>query len=166
MIRMQLAVSAAVLLGATVAAAEPLNCNLDAYKAQSGLTATAADDVLTITWEGDRKNEVRLRFAIDRGTPTIRELALRPAGGQWRVLATNLTPEFRVVSGIRRATQQQTEPLEGLKVPLTAEKLNEIKWEAFWDAPLYIEGSGELPPTHQNSIPALKPYANHPGLPR
>ena len=158
--------STAVLLAATVAAAEPLNCNLGAYKGQPGLTATAAGDVLTVTWEGDRKSEVRLRFAIDSGTPTIRELALRPAGGQWRVLATNVTPEFRVVSGIRRVTQQQTQPLEGLKVPLTAEKLNEIKWEAFWDAPLYIEGSGELPPTHQDSIPAIKPYANHPGLPR
>ena len=166
MIRILLAVSAAVLLGASVVAAQPLNCNLGAYKAQPGLTATAADGVLTVTWEGDRKSEVRLRFTIDRGTPTIRELALRPAGAQWRVLAANVTPEFRVVSGIRRVTQQQTAPLEGLKVPLTAEKLNEIKWEAFWDAPLYIEGSGELPPTHQDSIPAMKPYANHPGLPR
>ena len=36
----------------------------------------------------------------------------------------------------------------------------------FWDAPLYIEGSGVLPPTHQGSIPAMKGVANQPGLPR
>ncbi|CAN5900346.1 hypothetical protein BH24BAC1_BH24BAC1_14530 [soil metagenome] len=146
--------------------ADPLHCDLSAYKPQAGLTATVASETLTVTWKGDPKNEVRLRFAIDGGTPTIRELAIRPAGGRWRVLATNLTPEFRVVSGLRRVTQQQTRPLDRLGVPLTAEKLDEIKWEAFWDAPLYIEGSGELPPTHATSIPAAQPFANHPGLPR
>ncbi len=49
-------------------------------------------------------------------------------------------------------------------MPLTAEKLNEIKWNAFWDAPLYIEN--KPPPTHQSSIPAQQPFANHPGMPR
>ena len=63
-------------------------------------------------------------------------------------LATGVTPEFRIVSGVRRVTQQQTQPLEELGVKLTAEVIDKIKWEAFWDAPLYIEGSGELPPTH------------------
>ena len=56
---------------------------------------------------------LRLRLTINAGTPTIRELAVRKKGGQWSTLATNVTPEFRVVSGLRRATQQQTEPLEG-----------------------------------------------------
>ena len=44
------------------------------------------------------------------------------------------------MSGIRRVTQQQTAPLERLGVKLTAEVLDRIKWEAFWDAPLYITG--------------------------
>ena len=155
----------ASVLVAALSYADPLNCDLAGYKAQSGLTASVAGDVLTVVWDGDRNQQVRLRFVIEKGTPTIRELALN-AGGQWRTLATGVTPEFRIVSGIRRVTQQQTEPLEGLGVKLTAEVLDKIKWEAFWDAPLYIEGSGELPPTHQSSIPAMKPYANHPGLPR
>ena len=153
------------VLVATIASADPLNCDLTGYKPQSGLTASVAGDVLTVVWDGDRNQQVRMRFAIDKGTPTIQELALS-VDGQWRTLATGVTPEFRIVSGIRRVTQQQTEPLERLGVDLTADVLDKIKWEAFWDAPLYIEGSGELPPTHQSSIPAMKAYANHPGLPR
>ncbi len=137
---------------------------MTSYDAQPGLTATVADDLLTITWDGDRENEVWLRFAIDRGKLTIRELAIRSDASAWRPLATNLTPEFRVVSGVRRVTQQQTEPLERLGVALTAEKLDEIKWDAFWDAPLYVD---EDPPlSHGTSIPAAEPFANHPGMPR
>ena len=49
---------------------------------------------------------------------------------------------------------------------IKAEDVERLKWEAFWDAPLYIEGSGELPPTHQSSIPPMKGIANQPGLPR
>ena len=144
--------------------ADPINCDLSAYQAQPGLTATVADDVLTITWEGDRGNTLRLQFEINQGIPTIRELAIRAGEGSWRTVATDLTPVFRVVSGVRRVTQQQTEPLERLGVSLTAEKLNEIKWEAFWDAPLYA--TDEPPRSHQSSIPAAQPYANHPGMPR
>ena len=155
----------ALVLVASLSFGDPLNCDLAGYKGQSGLTASVAGDVLTVVWDGDKNQQVRLRFAITAGTPTIQELALG-VGGQWRTLATGVTPEFRIVSGIRRVTQQQTAPLERLGVKLTAEVLDRIKWEAFWDAPLYIEGSGELPPTHQTSIPAAKPYANHPGLPR
>ena len=144
--------------------ADPLNCNLDDYTSQPGLTASVADDILTVTWDGDPDTEMRLRFTIKDSTPTIRELAVRSAGGQWRVLATDVTPEFRVVSGLRRVTQQQTEPLKKMGVPLTPEKLNDIKWDAFWDAPLYIQD--EPPKSHTSSIPATEPYANHPGMPR
>lgn len=150
---------------APAAAASPISCDLSEYKPADGLTATLAGDGLTVSWHGDAGSEVRLRFGIEAGTPTIRELAVRK-GGPWSVLATNVTPEFRVVSGVRRVTQQQTQPLEQLGVQLTPAVLDRIKWEAFWDAPLYIEGSGELPPTHQTAIPAAKPYANHPGMPR
>jgi hypothetical protein len=162
----KLLLTVACLSLASAVHADPLNCNLTGYKAMPGLAAAVADDTLAVTWEGDNGSELRLRFGIESGTPTIRELAVRKKGGQWSTLASNVTPEFRVVSGIRRATQQQTQPLERLGVELTAEVLNKIKWDAFWDAPLYIEGSGELPPTHQGSIPAMKPFANHPGLPR
>ena len=162
--RLGLAWVAALVGAATMVQADPLDCDLSGYRAQPGLTAAVAGDVLTVTWDGDEGSEVRLRFAIDSGTPTIREMTIRPAGGHWRVLATDVRPAFRVVSGVRRVTQQQTEPLEQLEVPLTSEKLNEIKWAAFWDAPLYI--SDEPPRSHASSIPAAEPFANHPGMPR
>ena len=155
-----------VLLAASVSFADPLTCNLSAYKAMAGLTASVSDNTLVVTWDGDRESELRLRFSIEGGTPTIRELAARKKPGQWSTLGTNLTPEFRIVSGLRRATQQQTEPLVKLGIELTPAVIDKIKWEAFWDAPLYIEGSGELPPTHQTSIPAMKGVANQAGLPR
>ena len=38
---------------------------------------------LTLTWQGERNDELRLHLAIVGGTPTIRELAVRRGGGQW-----------------------------------------------------------------------------------
>jgi hypothetical protein len=159
-------VALALMLAGSSLHAAPLTCDLAGYKAVPGLTASVAAEILTVTWDGDNSQELRLRLTIDAGTPTIKELALRKKGGPWTTLATDLTPEFRVVSGLRRATQQQTEPLEKLGIALTPEVIDKIKWEAFWDAPLYIEGSGELPPTHKTAIPAMKGVANQPGLPR
>jgi hypothetical protein len=184
----------ALLAGASFA--DPLRCDLAEYKASSGLTATVAADTLTITWQGDRQGELRVRFSINGGVPTIRELALQPPGGQWRTLAENLTPEIRVVSGLRRVTAQQLRPdsIVGLGGKLTpeimaawndqakrgdewidiaikqgqinAETVEQIKWEAFWDSPLYVESSGERPPSHSTSIPPVKGIFNQPGLPR
>ena len=77
-------------------------CSLTGYKAAGGLTAAVAADALTVTWDGDKNQELRLRFAINGGTPTIQELAVRRKGGSWAPLATNVTPEFRVVTARRR----------------------------------------------------------------
>jgi hypothetical protein len=181
-------------IGST-AFADPLNCSLAEYKAAPGLRASVADDMLAVTWEGENGAELRMRLGIDRGTPTIRELAIRRHAGPWSTLATNVTPEFRVVSGLRRVTSQQLRPdsLDALGVKVTPEILDayaneetrgddwiklavgqgltpdmieRIKWEAFWDAPLYLEGSGERPPTHATSIPPMGGIFNQPGLPR
>src|SRR5262245_43202029 len=100
-------VTAALALVASTVDADPLACSLTAYKSQSGLTAFASDNGLTVSWDGEKNQEARLRFAVDNGTPTIRELAVRRKGGQWVTLAANVTPEYRVVSGLRRATDQQ-----------------------------------------------------------
>jgi len=151
---------------ATAGAADTLTCDTSAYKAAPGLVASVADNILTATWTGEKGAELRMRFALEGGTPVIREIAVRPQGAAWKTVATTLTPEYRVVSGLRRATQQQTEPLDKLGIALTSDVINKIKWDAFWDAPLYIEGSGELPPTHQTAIPAMKGVAHQPGLPR
>ncbi len=153
-----------IVSGSAKAQLSPLNCNLDEYIYQEGLNASLSDEMLTLTWEGASGNTLRLRFSLNSGTPTIQELAISPSGDQWHTLASGITPEFRVVSGMRRVTQQQTEPLEKLGIELSEEKLNEIKWDAFWDAPLYI--SEEPPRSHVTSIPAREPFANHPGMPR
>lgn len=180
------------LASAGLVRADPLNCNLGDYKGLPGLTAAVADNALTVTWEGDRSTELRMRFGLEGGAPVIQSLAIRPRGGAWRELATHLQPEFRVVSGLRRITQQQLRPDSiqalGGKVSPEVQKLyresgewvdqavkegqikqddvERLKWEAFWDSPLYVEGSDERPPTHGTSIPPLHGIFGQPGMPR
>jgi hypothetical protein len=188
--------SVAALFVASAVHADSLNCTLIGYTAAPGLTASVANDTLTVSWNGDNGAELRMRLGVDRGTPTIRELAIRGRGGPWNTLATEVTPEFRVVSGLRRVTAQQLRPEslaafgvkltpelmdawnhqrargdDWLKVAersgqLTAEVIDRIKWEAFWDAPLYIKGSGARPPSHGTSIPPMGGLLQQPGLPR
>ena len=155
--------AAALLCMAPAVQADPLRCALDQYRALPGLTAAAAGDTLTVTWEGDRNEEVRLRLAINGGTPTIQELAVRRQGADWVTLARNAAPEFRVVSALRRITNQQLDPLAGLGVKITQEVVDREKWEAFWDAPLNIPG-GES--AHNNTTPPQRGVLNQPGLPR
>jgi hypothetical protein len=122
----------------SAASGAPLKCDLSEYKAGSGPTASVDQDVLTVTWDGQGNSELRARYAIDNGQPLIRELAVRRSGGQWATLGQNLTPEYYVVSGVRRMTTQQGQPLEGLGVKITPEVIEKNKWYAFWDAPLVM----------------------------
>jgi hypothetical protein len=153
----------AALCLASVARADALSCNLTEYKPLTGLTATPSGDDLTITWEGTRTQPLRLRFAIENGTPVIEELALRPKNGAWATLLSHARPEFRVVSGLRRMTNQQLDPLAGLGIKITPEILDKYKWEAFWDAPLNIPGTE---PAHNDCTPPQRGVLNQPGLPR
>jgi hypothetical protein len=59
-------------------------------------------------------------------------------------------------------TNQQLEPLRGLKVELTPEIVAKYKWDAFWDAPLNLDPP---PARGGNPLPAAG-VANQPGLPR
>lgn len=95
--------------------------DLAGYRAQPGLNATVEGDELTVLWQGEQAQQLRARFAIVAGTPTIRKLAVGKEGGQWLVLGRDLTPEFRVTTGIRRTGH-------GLD--------HEHRWDVFWDAPL------------------------------
>ena len=147
-----------------LAQVDSINYDLKAYKSQNGLVANSENNMLTLEWDGDRQDKLRLQFVLEGGVPTIRKLEIRSKGETWRTMASNLIPEYHVVSGVRRVTQQQTKPLEKLGIALTEEKLNEIKWNAFWDAPLYLED--KAPPSHQNAIPASEAFKNHPGMPR
>ena len=155
--------AACVLPIPTALRADPLTCNLAHYKPLPGLVAAVAGDALTITWDGDNRQELRLRLTISGGTPTIQELAIRRQGAAWITLASHVTPEFRVVSGLRRITNQQLDPLAGIGVKITQEVIDREKWEAFWDAPLNIPG-GES--AHNDTTPPQRGVLNQPGLPR
>ena len=118
-------------------AAEPLRCDLTKYKATTGLTATIVENLLAVTWRGESGTELRARYAIVDGQPQVHDLGVRKLG-TWQVLGENLTPEYQVVSGIRRMTTQQADPLRAAGVELTPDVIAKNRWYAFWDAPLFI----------------------------
>src|SRR4249919_89857 len=142
--------------------AQPMSCDLSAYHAQPHLEAANGVDGLTVSWAGESDRELRLRLAIESGTPTVRDLSIRRKGAAWTTLAANARPEFRVVAGFRRMSNQQIQPLQGLKVPITPEIIDEHKWDAFWDAPLDLNPQ----PGRGGNPPPAGGIANQPGLPR
>jgi len=149
------------------ALAQGIACSMSAYHETIGLTAEQTLPSLTVTWTGDKNTVLRLQFEIDHGTPTIDDLSLRQEGKAWVSIASNLVPEFTVVTGVRRISNQQLEPLAALHVPLTASTISKYRWDAFWDAPLDLSDpqqsgpySSALPP--RDGISA----AGQPGLPR
>ncbi len=91
-----------------------------------------------VTWKGDRDAEIRARYAIDAGQPVVRDLAVRKAAGGWATVGENLTPEYSIVTGVRRMSTQQAEPLRAAGVELTPDVIAKNRWYAFWDAPLFI----------------------------
>ena len=155
------------LLFGTLAAAsihaQPLPCDVSLYQAAPGLMATRATDALTVTWDGDKNSELRLMLALKGETPVIRELAVRHKGQEWVVMVSNAVPEFRVVSGLRRITNQQLTTLTELGVKVTPELVNQFKWDAFWDAPLNVPGGKSA---HGGSTPPQDGIFDQPGLPR
>ena len=132
------------LLGAALsisgAYSQDLRCDLSAYKAQDGLKAEVHGSILELSWQGERREQLRARFSLRDGQPIVNELAARSASGNWIVLGQNLSPEFQVTTGIRRLSQQQIAPLKELGIELTPEVIEREKWNAFWDAPLMVPG--------------------------
>jgi hypothetical protein len=129
---------------ASCAGAAAQNCDFSGYKPADGLRAEMSGNALTVSWRGDRDRQLRAQFIILSGQPTVRELAVQNAQGSWIVLARDLVPEFEVTSGVRRLSEQQAAPLRALNIALTPEVIDREKWNAFWDAPLMIPGSGSL----------------------
>src|SRR3989442_9880126 len=146
------AVTAALVLPSSTSSRSPipvlfadsLNCNLSQYKAAQGLTAAVEQDLLVVSWSGQNGADLRARYGIDSSQPVIRDLAVKKAGGQWTTLGKNLTPEYHVVSGIRRMADDQANPLKAAGIELTEEVINKNRWYAFWDAPLVMPGSQEM----------------------
>jgi hypothetical protein len=135
-IRLALSVAAFAALGV----AQTLTCDLRGYKPQDGLRAEFRAGVLELTWQGERNEELRAVFGIQRDEPVIRELGARKPGGKWVTLGRNLTPEFEITSGVRRLSEQQISPLRELGIRLTPQIIEREKWNAFWDAPLMVPG--------------------------
>jgi hypothetical protein len=161
---MKIAFAALLLLFVAVdATADPLACSMTGYKPVPGLSATSGNNTLTVAWDGDRGQSLRLLFALVNATPMIKELAVRKgSGGAWSVLAADAAPDFRVVSGLRRMSNQQMAPLRGLGVELTSEIVDKYRWEPFWDAPLDLSAPGG----RVGNPPPAEGVANQPGLPR
>jgi hypothetical protein len=145
----------------TTLLADSLNCDLSQYKAGTGLTAAIDQNLLVVMWAGQGGTEMRARYGVDSGKPVVRDLAVRKAGGQWGILGQNLTPEFRVTSGIRRMSTQQAEPLLAAGVELTPEVITKNRWYAFWDAPLVLPDGPEMRDARAYTAPrsAPDPYA-------
>src|SRR5262245_32668036 len=121
---------------AGLARSQTLNCDLNSYKPQDGLRAQMRSGALEITWDGERREQLRASFIVRSGQPIVQELAARRNGGAWIILGQNLAAEFEITSGIRRLSQQQIAPLNELGIKLTPEVIDREKWNAFWDAPL------------------------------
>ena len=152
---------AGMVLAASAAQAQPLTCTMTGY------TAVVRPDGRGRQRRADahlgRRGQpgTAPALAISGGTPTIRELAVRTKGGRrGRRWPPTSTPEFRVVTGLRRATEQQIQPLRDLGVEITPEVIDDIKWEAFWDAPLNVPGDDDA---HGDSTPPKAASPTSPG---
>ena len=121
--------------------AAALPCDLSGYKPAEGLEAKLDGETLTVTWQGARNASLRTSFAIEQGRPVVRGMEVRGGSGNWSTLGSNLSPEFRVTSGVRRISNQQLEPVRALGHEITPELIEREKWRAFWDAPLVVPGS-------------------------
>jgi hypothetical protein len=133
---------APALLAAS-AGAQTFSCDVSAAKPAQGMSAAADQGAVTLTWPGERGDELRARFGLRDGQPLIEELAARKAGGQgggWVVLGSNLLPEFQVTTGRRRLSAIEAETLKKMNAE-TPENIELYKWNAFWDAPLEVPGT-------------------------
>jgi hypothetical protein len=160
--------SALIAAMTSVTSAGPVDgvtCDLSDYKAMPGLSATNEGNVLVVTWDGQKDEEIRLRLGVEQGTPKIQDMAVRHKGAAWAIVAANLMPEYRVISGLRRIGNEALEPLRQLGINITPEVLARDRWEAFWDAPLSLPG---LPTATSlgNASPPKEGVADQPGLPR
>jgi hypothetical protein len=120
------------------------NCDFTGYKAMEGLTSEMSAGSLVVSWQGEGDQQLRASFIIRSGQPLVHQLAARKGQGSWVLLGQDLTPEFEVTSGVRRMSDQQAGPLRALKIAITPEVIEREKWNAFWDAPLNVPGTGSL----------------------
>jgi hypothetical protein len=109
-------------------------------RAVDGLRAAASGGGVTLTWMGERDQELRAEFGLRDGQPVVEELAARKAGGTWVELGKDLTPQFEVTTGRRRMSKTEKDILVRLHQD-TPENEEIYKWNVFWDAPLAVPGT-------------------------
>src|SRR3954454_18374748 len=119
---MSIRVIAAVLcLGLLPDSVPAQTVDMTGYRPLPGLMAVSEGGSLTVTWGGEKGQELQARFSVVDGTPTVRELGVRRKSDEWTVLGRDLVPEFGVTTGVRRTGHGLDE---------------EHRWDVFWDAPL------------------------------
>jgi hypothetical protein len=129
-------------LPALAHAGEPA-CDMREYVPAPRLSATLDAQGIVLAWRGERDVPLRMRLAVERGQPVVRELAVGGREGRWSMLGRDLHPEFQVTTALRRMSEQQLQPLRQLGVAITPELIEREKWYAFWDAPLLVPGVEE-----------------------
>ena len=151
-----------IILPSSIVLAQTPQFDFHDYHPLEGLNATATGGELKVVWQGERGQQLRVVFAAENHQPVVRELAIRKTTGNWTVLARSLYPEFNVVSGRRRLSEQQAAPLRALGITLTPDVIDREKWNAFWDAPLEVPGiphtNLDLPRTPQEIRRATARY--------
>jgi hypothetical protein len=160
------AVASAVLVAAVIvrlgAQSAPASCDLVGYRAQSGLTAERSAGGVLVSWNGDGGSMVRARLAIESQQPVVKELAIKADGASaFTPVLVNARPEFTVVSGLRRMTNQQLDPLAGLGVPITKEILEKKNGKRFGTRRCVPGRSRRI-----NTTPPQNGVLDQPGLPR
>src|SRR5262245_58293929 len=112
-------VAVALMFAAVPSWAEvALDCDLSQYHALPGLEARVEPQALIVEWRGETDQSLRAELAIEKGCPTLRELAVRRGDGRWSALGRNLKPIVGVTTGIRRTNHGLPET---------------NRWDVFWD---------------------------------
>ncbi len=115
--------------------ANAATCDLAQYKPAPDLTATSRADAIELSWTGERNEQLRAVFAVQNGQPVIQEFAARKPGGSWIILGRNLSPEYQVITGKRRLSEQQMAPMRELGIQFTPEVVERGKVECLLGRP-------------------------------
>src|SRR4051812_23578069 len=87
-------IAATLCVGLVSGSAPAQIVDLTGYRPLPGLVAVSEGGSLTVTWGGEKGQELQARFSVVDGTPTVRELGVRRKGGEWTTVGRDLVPEF------------------------------------------------------------------------
>ncbi len=102
-------ITAILCVGLCSRSAPAQTFDMTGYRPQPGLVAVSEGGSVTVTWDGERGQELHARFTVVEGDPTVRELAVRKEGRQMGDVGRDLVPEFGVTTG-RAAHRARARP--------------------------------------------------------